>query len=178
ERGAPGHDPGPPAREDRRQARPGHAVHRRGHGPGAGGRAGLRAVGVAFFDQPWRRLHYRIDGDRGPWLTFCNSLGTDLHMWDAQARALSGSFRVLRYDRRGHGATPAPPAPYSLADLGGDVLELLDGLGIERTHFCGLSIGDLVGQWLGVHAGDRLDKLVVCATAAKIGTAKGWRERE
>ena len=133
---------------------------------------------MSYFDQPGRRLHYRIDGDSGPWLTFCNSLGTDLHMWDAQARALSGSFRVLRYDRRGHGASPAPPAPYALADLGGDVLALLDGLGIERTHFCGLSIGGLVGQWLGVHAGNRLDKLVVCATAAKIGTTEGWRERE
>src|SRR3546814_10757071 len=62
-------------------------------------------------------------------------------MWDAQAEALSGSFRVLRYDRRGHGASDAPPAPYSMADLGGDVLALLDALEIERTHFCGLSIG-------------------------------------
>ena len=133
---------------------------------------------MAFFDQSGRRLHYRIDGDSGPWLTFCNSLGTDLHMWDAQARALSGSFRVLRYDRRGHGQSDTPPAPYPMADLGEDVLALLDGLGIERTHFCGLSIGGLVGQWLGVNAGDRLDRLVVCATAAKIGTAQGWRERE
>ena len=133
---------------------------------------------MAYFDEPGRRLNYRIDGDSGPWLTFCNSLGTDLHMWDAQADALSDRFRVLRYDRRGHGQSGTPPAPYSLADLGGDVLALLDGLGIERTHFCGLSIGGLVGQWLGVHAGDRLDRLVVCATAAKIGTAEGWQERE
>lgn len=73
-------------------------------------------------------------------------------MWDAQAGALSDAFRVLRYDRRGHGASTAPPAPYAMADLGGDVLALLDALDIERTHFCGLSIGGLVGQWLGVPA--------------------------
>lgn len=126
---------------------------------------------------PSQRLHYRIDGTRGPWLTFCNSLGADLHMWDAQAEALSGSFRILRYDRRGHGASSASPAPYSMADLGGDVLALLDALQIDRTHFCGLSIGGLVGQWLGVHASDRLDRLIVCATAAKIGTAESWQER-
>ena len=132
---------------------------------------------MAFLNLPTHRLHYRIDGERGPWLTFCNSLGTDLHMWDAQVGVLSSSFRVLRYDRRGHGASGAPPAPYSMADLGGDVLALLDSLDIGRTHFCGLSIGGLVGQWLGIHAGDRLDRLVVCATAARIGTAESWRAR-
>ena len=132
---------------------------------------------MAFLDLLSHRLHYRIDGERGPWLTFCNSLGTDLHMWDAQADALSDSFRVLRYDRRGHGASSAPPAPYSMADLGGDVLALLDALEIGRTHFCGLSIGGLLGQWLGVHAADRLERLVVCATAARIGTPEGWTTR-
>lgn len=135
---------------------------------------------MALLELASHRLHYRIDGDRDsdrPWLTFCNSLGTDLTMWDAQAQALSNDFRVLRYDRRGHGQSSAPPAPYTLADLGGDVLALLDHLGIQRTHFCGLSIGGLVGQWLGVHAGQRLDRLVVCATAAKIGNAESWRAR-
>lgn len=132
---------------------------------------------MAFLDLPGHRLHYRIDGERGPWLMFCNSLGTDLHMWDAQAEALSDSFRVLRYDRRGHGRSTAPHAPYALSDLGSDVLRLLDGLEIERTHFCGLSIGGLVGQWLGIHAGDRLHRLVVCATAPKIGSAESWAVR-
>ena len=132
---------------------------------------------MAFLELPSHRLHYRVDGDRGPWLVFSNSLGTDLHMWDAQAGALSDSFRVLRYDRRGHGRSTAPPAPYALSDLGGDVLRLLDALEIERAHFCGLSIGGLVGQWLGVHAGDRLDRLAVCSTAPKIGTAESWAAR-
>lgn len=132
---------------------------------------------MAFLNLPTHRLHYRVDGERGPWLTFCNSLGTDLHMWDAQAEALSSSFRILRYDRRGHGASSAPPGPYLMADLGGDVLALLDALEIGRTHYCGLSIGGLVGQWLGIHAGDRLDHLVVCATAARIGSPESWQAR-
>ena len=132
---------------------------------------------MAFLDLPTHRLHYRVDGDAGPWLVFCNSLGTDLHMWDAQVEALSTRFRVLRYDRRGHGQSTAAPGPYTLADLGGDVLVLMDALEIERAHFCGLSIGGLVGQWLGIHAPERIERLVVCATAVKIGTAESWNQR-
>jgi 3-oxoadipate enol-lactonase len=124
------------------------------------------------------RLHYRIDGRAdGPWLTFCNSLGTDLSMWDRQIAALGEHFRLLRYDRRGHGQSATPPAPYAIDDLGRDVLGLLDALGIERTHYCGLSIGGLVGQWLAVNAPDRLDRLVLCSTAGKIGTEDGWLAR-
>ncbi|MGO7212767.1 3-oxoadipate enol-lactonase [Rhizobium ruizarguesonis] len=134
---------------------------------------------MEYLNLPSHRLHYRIDGDdqAAPWLLFCNSLGTDLHMWDAQAAVLSRHFRVLRYDRRGHGRSSAPPPPYSLADLGGDVLALFDTLGIGRAHFCGLSIGGLTGQWLGINAGQRLNKLIICAAAAKIGTAEGWATR-
>ena len=133
---------------------------------------------MPFIDLSSHRLHYRIDGESDlPWLVMSNSLGTDLHMWDTQVAALSGHFRVLRYDQRGHGESTAPPSPYSMADLGGDVVSLLDALGIERAHFCGLSIGGLIGQWLAVNAGQRLDRLVVCATAAKIGTCEGWKTR-
>lgn len=136
---------------------------------------------MPYLDLPTHRLHYRIDGDASaadkPWLTFCNSLGTDLHMWDAQVAGLSGSFRILRYDRRGHGKSSAPPPPYALADLGADVIALWDALGIDRTHFCGLSIGGLTGQWLGVHAAARLDRIAVCATAARIGTPESWNAR-
>ena len=132
---------------------------------------------MPFLALPTHRLHYRIDGDAGPWLLLCNSLGTDLHMWDAQVPALAQRFRVLRYDRRGHGESTTPPPPYSLADLGGDALALLDALAIERAHFCGLSIGGLVGQWLGIHAGHRFDRLVVCATAARIGSVDSWNAR-
>lgn len=133
---------------------------------------------MPFLDLPTHRLHYRIDGAaEKPWLIFCNSLGTDLHMWDAQTADLSGDFRILRYDRRGHGQSSAPPPPYALADLGGDVLALLDALGVRRAHFCGLSIGGLTGQWLGIHAGARLDRIVLCATAARIGTSESWSAR-
>jgi len=134
---------------------------------------------MPYLDLPSHRLHYRIDGDATdkPWLTFCNSLGTDLQMWDAQVADLTRDFRILRYDRRGHGKSDVPTPPYGLADLGGDVIALWDALRIERTHFCGLSIGGLTGQWLGIHAGARLDRLVVCATAARIGTPESWNAR-
>ncbi|OOG55472.1 3-oxoadipate enol-lactonase [Rhodanobacter sp. C03] len=124
------------------------------------------------------RLHYRIDGRAdAPWLLFCNSLGTDLTMWDRQIAVLGERFHILRYDRRGHGCSAIPAGPYSIEMLGRDVLGLLDALGIERTHFCGLSIGGLVGQWLALHVPQRLDRLALCSTAAKIGSAEGWRAR-
>lgn len=134
---------------------------------------------MLYLDLPTHRLHFRLDGAGigKPWLMFCNSLGTDLHMWDAQVAALSDHFRILRYDRRGHGRSTAPPAPYSLADLGGDVIALLDALCIARTHFCGLSLGGLTGQWLGLNAADRLGHIVLCATAPRIGTAESWHAR-
>lgn len=134
---------------------------------------------MPILDLPTHRLHYRIDGDAGdkPWLTFCNSLGTDMTMWDAQIADLSRDFRILRYDRRGHGTSTAPTPPYDLADLGGDVLALLDALAIDRTHFCGLSIGGLTARWMGIHAGDRLDRVIACATAARIGSRESWIAR-
>lgn len=133
---------------------------------------------MPYLDLPTHRLHYRIDGaEHAPWLTFCNSLGTDLHMWDAQVADLSDGFRILRYDRRGHGLSGAPQPPYGLAGLGGDVIALWDALSIARSHFCGLSIGGLTGQWLAIHAGARLDRLILCATAARIGTPESWAAR-
>lgn len=134
---------------------------------------------MPHLDLPTHRLHYRIDGaaEDKPWLTFCNSLGTDLQMWDAQIADLSNDFRILRYDRRGHGLSGTPTPPYALGDLGADVIALWDALSIARSHFCGLSIGGLTGQWLGVHAAPRLDRVILCATAARIGTADSWTAR-
>ncbi|WP_434713706.1 3-oxoadipate enol-lactonase (plasmid) [Rhizobium sp. YTUHZ045] len=134
---------------------------------------------MTSLDLPTHSLHYRIDGDADgkPWLTFCNSLGTDLHMWDEQAEALSSDFRILRYDLRGHGRSTSPGSRYALSDLGRDAIALFDSLGIAQTHFCGLSIGGLTGQWLGVHASERFNKIIVAATAAKIGTAESWATR-
>lgn len=98
-------------------------------------------------------------------------------MWEAQIPILSAGFRVVCYDSRGHGDSSAPQGPYTITDLGRDALAVLDALQIERAHFCGLSIGGLVGQWLGINAGARIDKLVLCSTAAQIGTADSWRAR-
>ncbi|PBS13989.1 3-oxoadipate enol-lactonase [Lysobacteraceae bacterium NML93-0792] len=135
-------------------------------------------MSATCLDLPTHRLHYRVEGPaNAPWLVFCNSLGTDLSMWDAQAAAFASDFRVLRYDRRGHGASTAPTGAYTLADLGGDVVALFDALGIERAHYCGLSIGGLVAQWLALHASHRIERVAVCATAAKIGNAEGWHMR-
>jgi 3-oxoadipate enol-lactonase len=134
---------------------------------------------MPFLDLDQHRLHYRLDGAGAdkPWLIFCNSLGTDLHMWDGQIEALADDFRILRYDRRGHGLSSAPPSPFTLSQLAEDVIALMDHLAIERAHFCGLSIGGLVGQWLAIHAEHRFDKFVFCATAARIGSPASWQER-
>jgi len=124
------------------------------------------------------RLHYRTDGQPGkPCLVFSNSLGTDLSMWDAQAAALAGSFHVLRYDTRGHGQSERGSAPVTLERLGRDVVGLLDALAIPAAHFCGISMGGMTGQWLGVHQPRRIVKLVLANTAARIGNAEGWTGR-
>lgn len=123
-------------------------------------------------------LNYRFDGPAdAPVLVLSNSLGTALGMWDAQVPAFSEHFRVLRYDTRGHGGSSVSPGPYSIEQLGRDVLKLVDSLGIDRFAFCGLSMGGLIGQWLGINAGERLSRLVICNTGAKIGTAEVWNER-
>jgi 3-oxoadipate enol-lactonase len=123
-------------------------------------------------------LNYQLDGPiDAPVLVLSNSLGTNLHMWDTQITAFTQHFRVLRYDTRGHGKSLVTPGPYSIEQLGRDVLALLDALNIDRAHFCGLSMGGLIGQWLGINAGSRLRRLIVCNTAAKIGTPDIWNPR-
>ncbi len=132
----------------------------------------------SFIDLAGTRLHYRIDGPAGaPALVLSNSLGTDLHMWDPQVPELARMFRVLRYDTRGHGQSGATPGPYSVEQLGRDVLGLMDGVGMERAHFCGLSLGGMTGMWLAVHAGYRIDRLVLANTAARIGTPDAYNTR-
>lgn len=122
--------------------------------------------------------HYRSDGDpRQPCVVLSNSLGTDLGMWDAQAGALAAHFHVLRYDTRGHGASASGTGPCSVQLLGQDVLGLLDHLRIGQAHFCGLSMGGVTGQWLAIHAPQRLHKLVLANTAGRIGTQEGWHQR-
>lgn len=113
--------------------------------------------------------YYRIDGpDDAPVVVLSHALGLDHGMWDAQAADLLPHFRVMRYDTRGHGASAAPAGDYTLDDLGGDVLALADTLGIERFGFCGLSLGGMVGQWLAVRAPQRLTRLVLANTTARV----------
>lgn len=123
-------------------------------------------------------LRARCDGERHrPTVVLSNSLGTDLSTWDAQAAVLATRFHVVRYDTRGHGGSGAPAGPYTIDLLGADVIALLDYLDIERAHFVGLSMGGVIGQWLGANAPERLHKLVLANTASRIGTLDGWRAR-
>lgn len=123
-------------------------------------------------------LNYLLEGPAGaPVLVLSNSLGTDLHMWDAQVPAFTRHFRVLRYDTRGHGQSLVSEGPYRIDQLGRDVLALLDALDIPKAHFCGLSMGGLIGQWLAINAPERIQRLVLCNTAAKIGTPEVWNPR-
>lgn len=123
-------------------------------------------------------LAYDVTGPEGaPPLVLSGSLGTHRGMWDAQVPALAERFRVIRYDQRGHGASPVPAGPYAIEDLGGDVLALLDDLGIERASFCGLSIGGMTGMWLAAHAPGRVDRLVAVCTSAYLPPAEGWADR-
>jgi 3-oxoadipate enol-lactonase len=124
-------------------------------------------------------VHTLVEGDpEASPLVLSNSLGSTPAMWDPQAPALAERFRLIRYDHRGHGSSPVPPGPYSLADLGGDLLALLDRLAIERASFCGLSIGGMVGMWLGANAPERVDKLILCCTSAKPARdPQMWYER-
>ena len=123
-------------------------------------------------------LFYQLDGSQSaPILLLSNSLGTHLGMWDAQIPALSEHFRVLRYDTRGHGQSLVSAGPYTIEQNGRDVLALLDALGIQQAHFCGLSMGGLIGQWLMINAPQRLRRVVLCNTAAKIASPEVWNPR-
>ncbi|ANN19346.1 3-oxoadipate enol-lactonase [Amycolatopsis orientalis] len=125
------------------------------------------------------KVHSVAEGpEDGPVVVFGGSLGSDHRMWEPQVKPLvDKGFRVVRYDTRGHGASPVPPGPYALEDLGGDVLALLDEYGAERAHFVGLSLGGMTGMWLGAHAPDRIESLVLCCTSAKLGPPRMWAER-
>lgn len=123
-------------------------------------------------------LHHERHGDpTAPPVLLLGSLGSDLHMWDPQIRALSVRAHVIAVDHRGHGGSPAPAGPYTIADLGGDVVALLDTLGCGAAHIVGLSLGGAVGQWLAAHHPDRVQTLTVLCTAAQFAPARPWLDR-
>lgn len=125
-----------------------------------------------------RACYYRLDGaDDRPVVVLSHSLGLDHGMWDAQAADLTPHFRVLRYDIRGHGASSAPRGDYTMAALGEDVLALADVCGIDRFAFCGLSLGGMIGQWLGAHAAGRLTHLILANTTARVSEPQAMEAR-
>lgn len=123
-------------------------------------------------------LHHADEGPRdGPVLVLAGSLGSTLQMWRPQVAALTDTFRVIRIDHRGHGGSPVPPPPYGMADLAADSLALLDALGLDRVAWCGLSLGGMVGMYLGSEAPERLTSLTLCCTSACFPDLTPWRDR-
>jgi 3-oxoadipate enol-lactonase len=128
------------------------------------------------------RIYYQFEegfagADEAPVLVLSHALGANLELWDRQVTALGGELRVLRYDTRGHGSSKAPAGEWTLEELGRDVLQLLDALGIEKAHFCGISLGGMTAQWLGIHAENRFHSIIAADTAARIGTIASWNDR-
>ncbi len=123
-------------------------------------------------------IAYRFDGPaEAPVVMLSNSLMSNHTMWDDQMPILSESFRVLRYDTRGHGETDAPAGPYTIKLLAEDAVALLDALGIDKVHFAGLSMGGMIAQYLGANYSDRLHSLMLCDTASEMPTLDMWNER-
>jgi len=123
-------------------------------------------------------LNYRIDGRHGaPTLFFSNSLGTNLGMWDEQVRMLAGTFRIIRYDSRGHGLSDAPEGDYTMEVLARDALGLMDYLEVDKTFYCGLSMGGMIGQWLGANVPERIGKLVLSNTSSYMEPKDLWDQR-
>jgi 3-oxoadipate enol-lactonase len=123
-------------------------------------------------------IYVEVEGREGaPALMLSNSLGTNLHMWDDQAPEFAKHYRLIRYDRRGHGQSGVPQGPYSMERLGRDVLAVLDALKIKKTNWCGLSMGGMVGQWLGANAPDRVEKMVLSNTNSYYADKAPWNDR-
>ncbi len=123
-------------------------------------------------------LNVAVEGrDSGPTLMLSNSLGSTMQMWEPQMAAFTKLYRVVRYDRRGHGKSGVPPGPYSMERFGKDVLAILDDLNIEKVHWCGLSMGGMVGQWLGANAPQRIDRMILANTSCYYPDPTNWNNR-
>ena len=133
---------------------------------------------MQVFDTGQVRLHYRVDGpaDGAP-VVFANSLGTDFRLWDPIMPLLPDGLRIIRFDKRGHGLSTCPPAPYSMGALVTDVERLLDHLQVREAMFVGLSIGGMIAQGLAAKRLDLIRAMVLSNTGAKIGTTQVWDDR-
>jgi len=124
------------------------------------------------------RLAATLEGPAGaPVVVLGNSLGTTGEVWAPQAAVLAERFRLLRFEHRGHGGSPAPPGPYTIDELGADVIALLDGFGVPTASYCGISLGGMIGMWLATHAPERIDALGLCCTSAYLPPAAFWTGR-
>jgi 3-oxoadipate enol-lactonase len=126
------------------------------------------------------KTNHRLDGPReAPVVTLTHPLGVTLALWDDHAAALAKRFRVLRYDVRGHGGSDAPPGPYTLEQMSGDLFDLLDALGIAETHFVGVSMGGLIGMTAALRQPRRIKTLTLCDTTACYGPGVRpmWEDR-
>jgi 3-oxoadipate enol-lactonase len=124
------------------------------------------------------RLHYRLDGnEHAPVLVLPSSLGTSTELWTDNIEYWGERFRILRFDQRGHGGSESPPGPYSLGDLGRDLMGLLDELELERVTLCGLSLGGATAMWVAAEAPERIDRLILACTSARFGDPAQWLER-
>ncbi|MBU3541935.1 3-oxoadipate enol-lactonase [Polynucleobacter sp. MWH-Loch1C5] len=132
---------------------------------------------MARFEKNGIQTNYEVLGglSSSP-LVLSNSLGTDHTMWDLQVPKLN-QFRLIRYDTLGHGLSDVPEGPYTIEQLGNQVIDLLDHLEIDRVNFCGLSMGGVIGQWLAINHSNRIDKLILANTAPKIGASVAWLDR-
>ena len=123
-------------------------------------------------------LNHALSGPAdAPVLVLGSSLGTTMAMWDPELAALERRRRVVRFDHRGHGGSPAPAPPWEIADLGRDVLALLDALALERVSYAGVSLGGMVGMWLGANAPERIERLVIVCSSAHLPPPQAWAER-
>ncbi len=123
-------------------------------------------------------IHVEVEGaEHAPVLMLSNSLGTTLDMWDEQVAPFTRHFRLVRYDRRGHGRSGVPQGPYTMERLGRDVLAVLDGLGLKTINWCGLSMGGMAGQWLAANAPERIGRMVITNTASYFADKKAWHDR-
>jgi 3-oxoadipate enol-lactonase len=123
-------------------------------------------------------IHVEVEGPEGaPVLILSNSLGTTLHMWDGQVGPFTRHFRLVRFDRRGHGKSGLPKGPYSMEMLGRDVLAIMDALCGKKANWCGLSMGGMEGMWLGANAPERFERMVLSNTSSYFADKKGWNDR-